>query len=547
MVPHRTHEERQASLEARREQDNNLLQHKIGYQPQLRRTFSTFETFGLAFAIMGLMPSISSTLVYGLPAGPAGLVWGWVIALTFITIIAISVGELASAMPTSGGLYFWTHFYAHPSIRNPLSFFVGYANTLGNLAGLISTEYGAAVMVSSVISIGNDGAWSATTPQLYGITVAILVSHALICSVGNRWLAKMQTLYVIGNVLMVIVTCIGLPLSLPSHRRNSAKWVFTHVENLSSWPAGFTFILSFLVPVWTVNGFDSAVHISEEATDAAKAVPRALLSVCISCLVLGWCCIIAICFSMNPDVAAIYGTPLGQPMAQIYLDAFGKKSTLAIWSCMLVLQWTMGSSLVISASRQVWAFSRDGALPLSRYIKRVGRNQVPVFAVWTSAFLAGLMGLLVLINAAASSALFSLLVAGCYTAYCVPVFSRLAWGNAKFAPGPFHTGVWSKPIAVTAILFEVFMFLVFLFPVGGPDPSADEMNYASAIYGFVILITIVYWYLPVIGAKKWFTGPKTHHNPTQVAVEEITAVTPSEQSLYHQPDSAKGFRYEGEV
>lgn len=193
-------------------------------------------------------------------------------------------------------------------------------------------------MFSSVISIGNDGAWAATTSQLYGITIAILASHAILCSVGNRWLAKLQTLYVTGNVLMVIVTCIALPLATPTEKRNPPSWVFGHFENLSDWPQGFTFILAFLVPVWTVNGFDSAVHISEETTDASKAVPRALLSVCLSCMILGWFCLIAICFSMNRDVAAVYGTPLGQPMAQIYLDSFGKTGALAIWSCMLVLQ-----------------------------------------------------------------------------------------------------------------------------------------------------------------------------------------------------------------
>jgi len=33
------------------------------------------EVFGIAFSIMGLLPSIASTLVYSIPAGPVGLVW----------------------------------------------------------------------------------------------------------------------------------------------------------------------------------------------------------------------------------------------------------------------------------------------------------------------------------------------------------------------------------------------------------------------------------------------------------------------------------------
>jgi hypothetical protein len=48
---------------------------KLGYKQELRRNFTLFEVFGIAFSIMGLLPSIASTLSYSLPAGPAGLVW----------------------------------------------------------------------------------------------------------------------------------------------------------------------------------------------------------------------------------------------------------------------------------------------------------------------------------------------------------------------------------------------------------------------------------------------------------------------------------------
>jgi hypothetical protein len=48
---------------------------KLGYKQELRRNFTLFEIFGIAFSIMGLLPSIASTLSYSLPAGPSGLVW----------------------------------------------------------------------------------------------------------------------------------------------------------------------------------------------------------------------------------------------------------------------------------------------------------------------------------------------------------------------------------------------------------------------------------------------------------------------------------------
>lgn len=47
---------------------------------------------------------------------------------------------MASAMPTAGGLYFWTHYYAAEKWKNPLSFLVGYSNTIGLIGGICSID-----------------------------------------------------------------------------------------------------------------------------------------------------------------------------------------------------------------------------------------------------------------------------------------------------------------------------------------------------------------------------------------------------------------------
>lgn len=60
------------------EADADLLA-KLGYKQELKRTFTMIEVFGIAFSIMGLLPSIASTLSFSIPAGPVGMVWGFVI------------------------------------------------------------------------------------------------------------------------------------------------------------------------------------------------------------------------------------------------------------------------------------------------------------------------------------------------------------------------------------------------------------------------------------------------------------------------------------
>ena len=144
-------------------------------------------------------------------------------------------------------------------------------------------------------------------------------------------------------------------------------------------------------------------------------------------------------------------------------------------SLLFIVQFLMGLSILVAASRQTWAFSRDGALPFSRFFRPISVTfgYIPLRAVWGCVFLAAIMGLLSLIAPAAAQALFSLAVAGNNLAWGTPIFCRIVWGQKKFKPGPFYTGRFSVPIAWVAIAFLVFGIFLSMFPVGGPDPTRE--------------------------------------------------------------------------
>lgn len=61
----------------------------------------------------------------------------------------------------------------------------------------------------------------------------------------------------------------------------------------------------------------------------------------------------------------------------------------------------------------------------------------------------------------------------------------------------------------------VFSTMLAMFPDGGPDPTAQTMNYTVVINIAVWGGCTLYYF---IDARKWFTGPKT----TVDEVEEIT-------------------------
>jgi len=63
--------------------------------------------------------------------------------------------------------------------------------------------------------------------------------------------------------------------------------------------------------VRVVSGFESSSTIAEEASNAAKAVPFAIVSSLITATITGWAVIITIAFRMGSDVIGVVTSPLG--------------------------------------------------------------------------------------------------------------------------------------------------------------------------------------------------------------------------------------------
>ncbi|OCB87964.1 amino acid transporter [Sanghuangporus baumii] len=495
--------------------DEQLLA-DLGYKQEFLRAFTPLEVFGIAFSIIGLLPSIASVLFYAVPnGGPSAMVWGWAVASLFILFVGMSMGELGSAAPTSGGLYFWTHSLSSPRCRNFLAWIVGYANTVGTVSAVASINWGCAVQVMAAASIGTNESFEPTDAQTFAVYCLIMVLCTIICCLATNVLARLQTAYVIINIVLCLVVMIALPAATPKEFMNDASFALGGFSNrlicptVTTWPDGFAFILSFLAPLWTICSFDSAVHISEEASNAAIAVPWAIVGAIFVAGVLGWAINVSLSFCMGTDLDSIFNNPIGQPMATIFFNSFGQKGTLAIWAFVVIVQFFMGTSMLLASSRQVFAFSRDGALPFSRYLYRMNSyTRTPVNTVWFSAICAVLLGLLVFAGDQAINAVFSISVTASYIAYAVPIVARFAFNN-EFKPGPFNLGWFSLPCAIISVLWMAFMFVVFMFPENPLSwvTAAEDMNYSIVVLGGIMLFSVIYYYFPKYGGVYWFKGP----------------------------------------
>lgn len=174
-------------------------------------------------------------------------------------------------------------------------------------------------MLLSVISLARDGNWSATRPIIYGTYVATVVSHGFIAIFFARVMPKIQSACIFLNIALVLATVIALPIGKSNTKPpvNPGSYVFGDIQNSTAWPTGWAFIMAWLSPIWTIGAFDSCVHMSEEATHAARAVPLGIISSAGLCGLLGFVSLAVIVASMDRNIDGILNSKFGQPMTQV--------------------------------------------------------------------------------------------------------------------------------------------------------------------------------------------------------------------------------------
>ncbi|KAH7926011.1 amino acid transporter [Leucogyrophana mollusca] len=497
-----------------RNADDTLLA-QLGYKSEFKREFSMVETIAFAFSIMGVVASVTSTFSFPLVSGGhVGMVWGWLIPCFFVMAVASSMAELVSAMPTSAGLYYFSAKLAPPNYSALASWITGWANITGQVTLVCSIDFTCAQMITTAIAVGSDGATVLSDGATYGILLAILFCHGLVCSAATNVLARLNLFYVLVNVGTTVAAIIAL-LVCSGDNKVSTKDAFTLFQNNTGWTDnGWAFLLAFTSPMWTLTGYDSAAHISEEVAGAQRAAPIAILVGVAGTQALGWLLFIAASFATS-SVADLLTTTLPLPMGQLFFDVLGKRGMLAIWSFIIVVQFVTGAAQGVDASRVIFAFARDNALPGSRWWKKMNRHtQTPVNAVWfvmVGAAICGLLGF----STAALSSLAGASVIGLYVSYATPIFLRITSGRDKLVPGPFSLGRWYIPIGIVAVSWVTFIVVLLFFP-STQTVAAPGMNYAVVIIMGVFVFASVSW---IVSARYWFHGPIKNIDDSSSSIE----------------------------
>ncbi|KAF2874900.1 amino acid permease-domain-containing protein [Massariosphaeria phaeospora] len=483
----------------------------LGYKSEFKREFSLFTTFCVSFAVLGLLPSFASTLYYGMGyAGTAGMTWGWIIAMCGIQAVALAMAELCSSMPTSGGLYYASAVLAPPGWGPLAAWITGWSNWLAQVTAAPSVNYGIAAMTLAAASIQNPS----YTPQPYQtflLTVFIMLIHGVMSSLPTKRIAQINSLGSSFNFVALIIVIILIPAGTDRPARGLPKFspssdVWGSIYEGTSFPPGISVLMSFIGVIWTMSGYDSPFHLSEECSNANVASPRAIVLTSATGGLFGWFLQLVVAYTVV-SIDDVLESDLGQPFAAYLTQCMPQKITLAILALTVIAGFSMGQGCMIAASRVTFAYARDECFPGSRYWKQVNaKTQTPVNAVWFNCAIGILLLLLIFGGELAIGALFSIGAIAAFVSFTIPIFIRVFFVRDKFRPGPWNLGRWSIPIGAVASGFVLLMIPILCFPsVTGAELTPDVMNWTALVYGGPMFLVLVWWF---VSAHKWFKGPK---------------------------------------
>ncbi|MCG7594024.1 amino acid permease [Mycobacterium sp. C3-094] len=506
---------------------------KLGYVQELQRSWSGFSNFAISFSIISILAGCFTSFGLGWNnGGPASIAWGWPVVAVFILLIGLCMSELVSAFPTSGGIYWWAARLGGPKA----GFYTGWLNLIGLIAILASVAYGSATFLDLTISTFSES-WAAgySLTRVFVMFLVILVAVAVINIFSSHLLAVINNISVWWHVAGAIAVVAILWL-LPERHASLSDVFATTVNNTGMFDGdkGIGWLL-FVLPIaailtqYTITGYDASAHLSEETHSAADAAAKGIWRSIFYSAIGGWILLLSFLFAVQDVDEVTAGGGLVQVIFAQALDSKWMGIVLLI-SCAGQLFCT--TACQTSASRMLFAFSRDRAVPGHQLWAKINAKRVPANAVLVTAVLAAVITLPALVpvdvNGApapiAFYAVVSIGVVGLYLCFAVPIYYRWKMGDA------FEVGSWNlrghhRWMAPLALIEIIVTSIIAMFPtsIGGvPWGGSFEwkfVNYTPILVGGVLLLLFIYWHASV---KNWFTGPVRQIDETGGQLEGVS-------------------------
>jgi amino acid transporter len=413
-------------------------------------------------------------------------VWVLPAALAGQCLLLAVYAELASEFPVAGGAYQWPRRL----VGGAYGWFSGWVALCAYAVANTTIAYLGAPWALTLAGIE-------PTPDAVVIAGVVLV---LVCAaVGLLGIEVLGRVVRAGIAAEAVASVAVGVLLLLAFRRNDVavlgETLGAEAASGGSVPAGL--LAALAVGGWVFIGFDACVGASEETRSAAREVPRAIWVAMLSVGALVFLSAAAVVLA-HPDLQAVVGGLDADPVATSVVTALGGWAEKPFAAVVLVAFLACGMAAQAATARAIYSVARDGVLPASGMLRRVGRRGAPTGAIAATTVIASL-GLLLGLHSAAVGSLIAFGTAAIYVAFLLVALAALiarvrgtwvpsgavrlgraglvvnvlavawlafetvniAWPRTSLAPaGAPAYQVWAAPIVLAAIALAGLGYLV---------------------------------------------------------------------------------------
>jgi len=418
-----------------------------GRAEALKRDFSLWSVFSLAFAFIS--PIVGMYAVFGIAfsiAGPA-FWWSFPLVLAGQLLVACVFAELVSRWPLEGSVYQWSRRL----MGDGFGWFAGWAYIWTLVITMAAVAYGAATFLAPLVGIEDP-----SNATLVLVALGVLGFATLANTLARAFLKAMVVLSITAELVASVV--LGTVLLL-FYRENSVWVLFDSfgTAGQGSYMAG-PLLAAVAFVGYSFVGFETAGAVAEEVKDPERNAPKAII---LSLLFVGGVVMYA---SLGlilaiPDLGAVVAGRVADPTTEALVAQLGSGITTPLFAMIVVGFVASLLAIQTSASRMIWAFARDRAIPASRFFSRLsGADRLPVNAILATAVVAA--GFFLLAGSNVYTTIVSFATGGFYIAFALPVVAALVMRlRGRWQPGRFtlgRIGLLVNAAAATWLVFETF-------------------------------------------------------------------------------------------
>ncbi|KAK2608560.1 hypothetical protein QQS21_002907 [Conoideocrella luteorostrata] len=490
----------------------------LGHVQTLSRKFSLLSMLALAFCVLGTWSTMAQDLATGLSnGGPVGILWGLLLVTACNTCVAVSLGELVSSMPTALGQAFWISQLWNTPAGRFASYMCAWINTFG---WWTLTASQIAFMTQFLLSMklmfdpNWEGASKGWVQFLVYVGITIFMTLVNYGACRKDWILPTFNNFVgIGfgglfiAISLALLICVGTGSNLSYQ---PASFVFGQWINQTGWGDGVVWFLGLVQSAYGLTAFDSVIHMVEEIPAPRRNAPRTMYLAVLIGAFTGFI-FMMVCLFCIQNVDNILSPPSGNPFIELLISTAGLVGGAVMVALFIFNGIGQGTSVLTSSSRLTWSFARDGGFPFGIWFSKVDDTwMVPGRALWLQCFIVCLVGVLYLFASTVLQAILSVSTIALTISYALPIGVLMVVGRDKLpSGGEFKLGRFGPAANWVSVIYCSITTVFFFFP-SAPNPPASDMNFAIAVFGVMLVLSLSFW---VIQGHRTFmqTGEMAEH------------------------------------